>query len=252
MIVAQTISLMGSVAESLPMSVPMVVREPTRAPITTAIVPAFLAGLGHRDLTIVLNAAEHRRIAAGQVVIRSGERARHLYLMRAGSAKYYRLTKNGEEVLLWSLSPGDVFGLGTIFANPLRYIGSAETLPACEVDVWAHARIREFARDYPQLAENALRIVLQYLSNHADRLVSLVSHTAEQKVAWALLHLSRRTGRIHPHGVEVKVTNDHLGALANVSPFTASRFLSKWERSGAVVKTRGKVFIHSPEQLVVE
>jgi CRP-like cAMP-binding protein len=212
----------------------------------------FLAGLGQRDLKTVLKAAEHRKIPAGHVVIRNGEPARHLYLMCAGSAKYFRLTKNGAEVLLWSLSPGDVFGLGTIFDDPLRYIGSAETVSVCELDVWSHVQIRKFALAYPQLAENALRIVLEYLSSHADRLVSLLSHTAEQKVAWALLHLSRRTGRIHPHGVEVEVTNEHLGALANVSPFTASRFLNKWERSGAVVKTRGKVFVHSPEHLVAD
>jgi CRP-like cAMP-binding protein len=220
--------------------------------ISTRSVPTFLAGLGPRDLKIVLNAAEHRKIPAGQVVIRSGERARHFYLMCAGSAKYYRLTKNGEEVLLWLVSPGDIFGLGTILADPPTYIGSVEAVSASEVDVWTHAQIRKFALAYPRLAENALRIVLQYLSSHADRLVSLLSHTAEQKVAWALLHLGRRTGRIHPHGVEVDVTNEHLGALANVSPFTASRFLNKWERSGAVVKTRGKVFVHSPERLVAD
>lgn len=230
----------------------MAARQPAYTPITTTSVPMFLAGLAQRDLKIILKAAERRKISAGHVVIRSGERARHLYLMCAGRAKYYRLTKNGEEILLWSLSPGDVFGLGTIFDDPLRYIGSAEAVSPCEVDVWSHAQIRKFALAYPQLAENALRIVLEYLSNHADRLVSLLSHTAEQKVAWALLHLGRRAGRIHPHGVEVEVTNEHLGALANVSPFTASRFLNKWERSGTVVKTRGKVFVHSPEHLLVE
>jgi CRP-like cAMP-binding protein len=118
--------------------------------------------------------------------------------------------------------------------------------------VWEHASIRRLAIRHPQVADNALRIVLHYLKRYVDRHVGLVTKTAEQRLAETLLSLGHRTGRTLPAGVQVDVTNGQLGALADVSPFTASRLLSGWEEKGTVSKSRGKVLIHLPEALVVD
>lgn len=121
-----------------------------------------------------------------------------------------------------------------------------------ELLAWEHTSIRKLAKDYPQLAENALRIVVSYLKSYSDRHAGLVATSAQQRLAAALLNLGHRTGRVNPHGVEVETTNAQLGALADLSPFTTSRVLGRWERDGSVSKARGKVLIHSPEALIVD
>ena len=191
-----------------------------------------------------------RRYPAGTVVIRGGDPANHLFLLNAGRAKYYRLTSDGEEVLLWSVAKGDVFGLGTLLKQPALYIGSAETLQECEFYVWDHEKIRYHAKACPQLAENSMRIVLHYLSDYAQRLVDIVTENAEQRVARALLRVGDQSGHPVHDGIDVDVTNEHLSALANVSLFTASRVLSKWGRCGAVTKTRGHILIRDPEKII--
>ena len=208
--------------------------------------------LANHQFEDIFAATTREKIPKGRIVIRQGEKANRLYLLSAGYAKYYRLTKRGNEVLLWSLSSGDTFGLVTLLREPPPYIGTAEATRECDLYSWEHAAIRSLARKYPQLAENSLRIVLQYLSNHAERLASLVSETAEQRLARALLHLGHNNGCASGKGVQVEATNEHIGALANVSPFTASRLLKKWERAGAVVKRRGEILIHHPEKLVID
>jgi CRP-like cAMP-binding protein len=214
--------------------------------------PSLFMGISEEDSKAVLAEASRKKTLAGQVVISEGDRADRFFLLGHGRAKYYRMTKLGDEVLLWSLSSGDAFGLGSLLRHPPHYIGSAETTQDCEIYAWDHIVIRNLARQYPLLAENALHIVLRYLAAHSDRLVSLVTETAEQRLARALLHLGDESGRANALGVEVDATNEHMGALANVSPFTASRLLKKWERSGTVAKSRGKISIHYPEKLVVD
>jgi CRP/FNR family transcriptional regulator, nitrogen oxide reductase regulator len=113
----------------------------------------------------------------------------------------------------------------------------------------AWANLSAIAR---KLVENTLRIVLRHLKVYADQVVEVITQTAEQRVARTLLKLGDETGRIRSDGVEVQVTNEHLGALAHVRPFTASRLLNQWKRSGRVEKKRGKVLIHSPEHLVID
>jgi CRP-like cAMP-binding protein len=51
--------------------------------------------------------------------------------------------------------------------------------------------------------------------------------------------------------IEFDVTNEELASAANITPFTASRLLSKWQTSRAVVKRRGKILLRSPERLLL-
>lgn len=201
----------------------------------------------------ILAEAYKKRAPAAQIVIRGGERANRLFLLADGAMKYYRVTPNGGEVLLWSLSAGDVFGIGTLLNRPgASYIGTAETLQRCELYVWEHEKACRLIASYPRLAENLLRIVLQYGADHADRLSGFIAESAPQRVAHALLGLAHRAGTLANGGLKVGVTNEHLSAIANVSPFTVSRILNRWERSGTLTKTRGEVRIHEPEKLALE
>ncbi len=207
---------------------------------------ALFAGIHEKQVAAIMAAAYSRKVDANQWLYQEGDKADRFFLLGAGRVKLYRISKKGHEVLLSWLSPGDAFGLGAILRPLYPYIGTTEAVQDCEVYAC------QLVRDCPQLVENTLRIVLRYLKVYADQVVEVITQTAEQRVARILLRLGDETGRIHSDGVEVQVTNEHLSALAHVSPFTASRLLNKWKRSGRVEKKRGKVLIHSPEHLVID
>jgi len=48
------------------------------------------------------------------------------------------------------------------------------------------------------------------------------------------------------------ITNEELANAAAITLFDASRFMSDWQRSGALAKTRGKVLLRSPDSLLRE
>jgi len=176
----------------------------------------------------------------------------HLFLLRKGRLKYYRISKKGDEVLLWWVSPGEIFGMAALVTTPLRYIGTAEAVDDSELLVWSRKKIRLLAAEHEQLSQNALTILTHYLSEYADRLVGLASETAEQRLAHTLLRLGERIGHVRSGGVELAITNEHLSSLADVSAFTASRQLQLWERQGVLRKSRGKILILSPESFVTD
>jgi CRP/FNR family transcriptional regulator, nitrogen oxide reductase regulator len=222
------------------------------ATLTTAVAPPFFEAISKDATAGILSQARSQRFDLGCTIITGGDIATHLFLVSSGKIKYYRLTSSGEEVVLHWLTPGDVFGLGTLLKNPPAYVGSADALSDCDVVVWRHEIIRKLARKYPQLSENALRIVLHYLKNYADRHVGLVTKTAEQRLASTLLKLGHGTGTVQSSGVEVRATNAQLAALSDVSRFTASRLLNVWQKKGLVRKHRGRVLIRAPESLLVD
>jgi CRP-like cAMP-binding protein len=214
--------------------------------------PTLLSGIPEKDVSKILEAATLTKLLANQMILTGGEQATHMFLLKTGIVKYYRLTKAGDEVLFGWLVPGNVFGLASLLASPVAYLGSAMAVTECQLYVWERERMRKLAETYPQLAENSLRVVLRYITALADRHAGLISLSAEQRLADALLDLGRRTGQVHSSGVDVNITNEQLGDLAHTTPFTASRLLSRWKRSGAVSKKRGKIVIHKPESLVTD
>jgi CRP-like cAMP-binding protein len=212
----------------------------------------FLADLDQRAVDKILSAAARQQSPARQQLLSAGQPATHLFMLRSGRVRYYKITKSGDEIVLHMLGNGDVFGLGTLLKQPTSYMGSAEAMSDCDLLVWEHASIRTQAAAHPQLAENALRIVLQYLRSYVDRHLGLVTTNAQHRLAITLLDLGHRTGRVLPNGVEIAATNEQLGSLADISRFTTSRLLKGWERSGAISKGREKVVIHIPEALATK
>src|SRR5262249_41484339 len=165
----------------------------------------------------VLMAARPRKFDPKQIILRGGEVASRLFLLTSGQVRYFKPTFQGEEVLIGLLAPGDVFGLGTLLARPWKYLASAEAVSTCEVLVWEHKSIRGLARTYPQLAENALRIVLEYLHSYVDRHVGLSTRNAEQRLASLLIDLGQRSPSTSPQGVEINATNEQLSALSDMT-----------------------------------
>jgi len=59
-------------------------------------------------------------------------------------------------------------------------------------------------------------------------------------------------GRRLPETLNLAITNEELANAAAITLFDASRFMSDWQRSGALAKTSGKVLVRSPEWLFRE
>jgi CRP-like cAMP-binding protein len=214
--------------------------------------PSLFAGLTSEQTKLIIQSAEIRKVLATDTIVNAGSSATELFHLSQGTAKYFRVTRGGDEVLLWWLSRGDTFGIGTLLTEELQYIATAEAVDNCELLVWKKDQIRQLADRYPLLTENALHIVLYYLAAYADRVVGLITETAEERLARTLLQLSYRVGSVQSGGVELAITNEALSRLANVSPFTASRQLKKWHRAGVINKSRKKIHLASPESLLLD
>ena len=222
------------------------------SPITglgTDLRARFLEGLAPGELKVVLGAATQRRLLAKSVVTNHGDTASHLFLLTKGRARFFYITSEGRRILLHWLTPGETFGVMSILPNSSSYLVSTEMVKDSLVLVWDRATIRDLVARYPRLAVNALSTVSDYLVLYVATHLALISHTARQRFAQILVNLARGIGQKVPHGVELDVTNEELANAANVTVFTAIRLLSEWQRNGALVKSRGKILLRSPERL---
>jgi CRP-like cAMP-binding protein len=199
-----------------------------------------------------MSAAVLRRFEARQIIVNANDPGTHLFLIKAGTVDYYRLTSQGHQVLIMQLARDDNFGPVSMLAKPVGYMGTAEATRETLVYAWEHIWIRHFIAKEPRLMENAFRIALEHIKLYSDRHLALVSENAEDRLRKTLALLEIQGGHRHLRGLEVEITNERLSSLADVGYYTTSRVLNKWQKVGAIRKNRGKVVILRPEKMVVE
>jgi CRP-like cAMP-binding protein len=209
----------------------------------------LFAGLDDTALKEIFHAGRLRHIAPKTNVIVTGGNPDHLFLLRRGRARSYVLTESGSEIVLLWVVPGGVLGLASLLANPPTYMINATTVTECEFLVWDHDTIRRLAKAYPQLTDNGLRLALHYLRRYMKRHVNIVTKSAESRLAQRLLHLASEAGVVEEQGIAVDITNEQLSSLSDISPFTTSRLLSRWEHEHWLTKQRGRVKLLAPEDL---
>jgi CRP/FNR family transcriptional regulator, nitrogen oxide reductase regulator len=217
--------------------------------VATNVESRFLEGFSPFDLKVILAAARHRHLPANSVVTNQGDPADHLFLLTRGRARFFLNTPEGKKIILFWLTPGEVIGGAALVSSPTLYLASTETVKDSSMLVWDRAAIRNLASRYPRLLENGLPIAYDYFAWYIADHVALVANTARQRLARVLVYLAQTIGKRVPDGYEFDATNEELSAAANVTPFTASRLLSGWQSVGAVLKSRGKVLLRSPERL---
>lgn len=240
---AEQLLRMGVLESVLFMSFP----EP--AIVATNAKSRFLEGFSPPELKVILAAARPRHFLANSVVVNQGDPADHLFLLTKGRARFFLNTPEGKKIILFWLTPGEVIGGAALVANPTWYLASTETLKDSSMLAWDRATLRNLASRYPRLLENALPIAYDYFAWYVADHVALIANTARQRLARILVYLAENIGKRVPEGYEFDATNEELSAAANVTPFTASRLLSGWQSDGAVLKSRGKVLLRSPERL---
>jgi CRP-like cAMP-binding protein len=206
-------------------------------------------GIPPNDLEIIRAAATERRFLANSIITNQGNPAEHLFLLTSGRARYFFITEEGQKTLLLWLTQGEIVGGAVFLTKASKYFLSAEAVKDTSVLVWNRASLRSLISQHPRLLENALSMASDYLAWYLADHVALTCRTARERLAQVLIRLAGVIGQKVAGGVEIDATNEELASAANITPFTASRLLSEWRMSRAIIKRRGKILLRSPERL---
>jgi len=210
----------------------------------------LLEGLAKPELMSILAAAIPKRFYANSVVTNQGQPADRLFLLTKGRARFFSVTEEGKKFILLWLPPGDIFGGRTLLPVRSSYLASTEAVRESWALMWDRNTIRGLAARYPRLLDNGSSIASEYLAEHLESYLALTRHDARQRLVHVLTTIAPSIGHSVSDGVELDVTNEELANTANVTLFTASRLLSEWQRSGDVLKRRGKLLLRFPERLL--
>jgi CRP/FNR family cyclic AMP-dependent transcriptional regulator len=197
-----------------------------------ADMPLF-AALDDEAAGALMAAATRLTVRRGDVVFRMGDPGDKLYAILDGKVKIHRASPDGRENLLAVLGPGEHFGELSLF-DPGPRTATASAVTDCTLASLAHADLRPWLVERPEVALQLLQALAQRLRRTNEAMADLVFTDVPGRVAKALLDLADKFGE--PDDGATRVTHDltqeELAQLVGASRETVNKALSDFAGRG--------------------
>jgi len=212
-------------------------------------VPPF-AKLERQQIRAILDQASSRHLDAGTTVFEEGADAERFFILLDGYIRVVRYTQNGDQVIILHIPPGQLFGIAHALGRT-TYPATAITASDSITLSWPSALFLVFEQRYQGFATETYRTVGERIMERNDWLITLATQKVEQRVAKALLQMSRQSGRAVARGIEIAfpITRQDLSEMTATTLHTVSRLMSAWEKDGIVKSRRKRITVCEPQLL---
>ena len=192
-------------------------------------------GIAEEAAESVAASLEFGDYGRGEIVFSEGEQGDTLYIVLDGKVKIGRRAADGRENMLSVMGPSDMFGELSLF-DPGPRTATATVVTDARLAYLAHASLRPWITDRPEIAEQLLRVLARRLRRTNDALADLIFTDVPGRVAKQLLALSERFGSEEPDGLRVHhdLTQEELAQLVGASRETVNKALADFASRGWV------------------
>ncbi len=100
--------------------------------------------------------SDHRTLRKNVTIYRPDDLSEHVYLLKSGSVRLFRLTEDGQEITLGFVKAGMIFGDGDVL-NEANYSHHAQTLAPCMICYIRKGDFKDLLARYDAINEFVLK-----------------------------------------------------------------------------------------------
>jgi CRP/FNR family cyclic AMP-dependent transcriptional regulator len=195
-----------------------------------------------------VSTAHKRSYPPKHTILHAGDTPTTLFLILEGSVSILLEDKDGKEIVLAYLGPGDFFGEMCLFPEQASRtaIVRTRTQPTLVAES-TYVAFRNFARDHHEIMYEIAGQLAGRLRNTNARLSDLAFLDVAGRLAHILLDLSKKSDASdHPRGKLVRISRQELARNAGCSREMAGRVLKKLEEDGLVQSQGRSIIVLAP------
>jgi CRP-like cAMP-binding protein len=218
---------------------------------TLAGIP-FFSGLDSASLERVGAGMRMRRFRRGEVIFHQGDPGDALFIVMTGAIKIMLPSDTGDEAILATLRPGDVFGELALLDGAPRS-ATATTLEATETLILPRDQFRELLATEPAIRDALLAAIageLRRLTNHVEELHFL---DITGRLASRLARLAAESGTTLPDGsirLRSPLTQGDLAAMIGCTRQSVNKLLGMFTDDGLIRLDRDNIVVLDLDRLL--
>jgi len=174
-------------------------------------------------------------VPRGSLILRPGDEAWALYLLKRGRVRIYKLYPDGRELTLAILGDGNVFGVTELAAQDSLDI-YAEAMDDVLLCTMRRADVESLLRRHPEVAMRLIGLLSQRVHALEALVASLAHEDVRRRLLRLLLELSEDFGVADGEftRVDVALSHEELATMVGSTRETVTATLSRLAQEGIV------------------
>jgi CRP/FNR family transcriptional regulator, cyclic AMP receptor protein len=207
----------------------------------------MLGDLPEDVAALLIGASRRRRYAANEVIVREGDPADSIHLIRRGHVAIMVTTPLGHQLTFTVMGPSESFGELSLLSGGHR-TATARALEATETLALHEAALNRLRRDHPRVNDALLRVLSAQVLRLSERLAEHLYLPVEARIRRRLLGLCAVYDEID--GVTtIPLSQDELAELSGAARPTVNRVLRQDQVRGIVALARRRIAVLDREML---
>jgi CRP-like cAMP-binding protein len=175
-----------------------------------------------------------QNLGKGEMVFEQGQPANHLFLVRSGRVKVYRVSPDGQEKVIELIGPGQTFGESLMFADTEGgYMAFAEAIEPSVVLAFDSATFKEVLHESTKTCFRLMGAMSRRLHQQINEIDQLTLHDATYRLVSYLLD-QLPAGVVQSPNVFLATSKGVIASRLSIKPETFSRILTRLGREGLI------------------
>jgi CRP/FNR family cyclic AMP-dependent transcriptional regulator len=171
-----------------------------------------------------------------------------LFILKKGRIRIFRTSPDGRALTTAIIEPGTIFGEMVIVGQQM-HDSYAEALDDVVVCVMNKSDVKRLLLGDPRIAIRISETLGRRLGEIERRLSDTVFKSVPERVASTLATLAAGAPHGLTRGVQVRLTQEQLAALAATSRETTTKILGEFADQGLITLGRGRITILARDKL---
>ena len=204
----------------------------------------MLTAQQHSGTEKLLAVGKRKNYKAKSIIFGAGDVSESIYYIIKGTVSIVIEDKNGREMIVTYLNPGEYFGEMGLFDEhqPPRSTW-VKARSACEVAEVSYSQFHSLIKDDPELLLALSGQLVSRLKDTTRKVGDLAFLDVSGRVARTLLDLCKQPDAMtHPDGMQIKITRQEIGRIVGCSREMVGRVLKDLEAQG-LISVKGKTMV---------
>jgi len=183
-----------------------------------------------RELERLTDHRIYRIMRRKEIIYMDGQSPSDIYFIRRGMVKTYKINKDGKELITGFHRPGSVVGHLSILQNS-PYSESAEVVTEAEIGFISRQDFLVTLYGNHEVSARFIQMLASQLNEAENRLIGIAYDSVRQKVAQALLQVSRN---LNDGARPIRIARRDLSGLIGTATESLNRTLADFKDEGLI------------------
>ena len=210
----------------------------------------LLSQLAPQEMDELLSLATIERFGADDVIFHKGDPGDRLYAILSGRVGINTVSRDGKEIILNILDPGEVFGEIAVLDGKRRTAGAAAMQPTKLVRI-GRTEFLPFLERHPKLCLRVIEVLCERLRWTSDIIEDTIFLDIPRRLAKRLLTLIERHGQAVEGGVKIdmKLSQEDLGNMLGATRESVNKGIRALAQRDLISHEGGYIIVHDVDFL---